>query len=149
MNQINFSGYITPYAYVLFILLLPFDVPKTALLISAFVLGLSIDMFMDSLGMHAAACVFMAFFRPAVINLISLKKDFEEGSIPTIKNNGLRWMAAYTLILVFIHHGFLFFVEVFSLAEFWQTIGRTLLSSATTFVIIIIFYYLFGKLSKK
>jgi len=45
-NNIELSGYINPYVYVLFILLLPFDVPRVVLLLSAFLLGLCIDLFM-------------------------------------------------------------------------------------------------------
>lgn len=149
LNQVKFSGYITPYAYIFFILLLPFNVPKTTLLISAFFLGLSVDLFLDSPGMHASASVFMAFLRPTIINLISIKTDFEEDEEPSIRNNGIKWIASYSILLVFIHHTFLFFVEIFSLSEFWKTMGRSISSSAVTFVIIIILFFLFGKLSKK
>ena len=149
LNQIKFSGYFTPYIYIAFILMLPLDIPKTALLILSFMLGIVIDMFSNSPGMHAAACVFMAFCRPAVINLISIKKDFEDGITPTVKNMGAKWVFLYTLILVFIHHSFLFFVEIFSFNEFFKTISRAFLSSMFSFLIIIISHYLFEKLSKK
>jgi rod shape-determining protein MreD len=148
-DQMRFSGYISPYIYIIFILTLPLDVSKTTLLLSSFALGLSIDLFSDSLGMHAAASVFMAFCRPAVVNLISTKKEFEEGLIPSLANMGIRWLIPYTVILVFLHHTFLFFVEIFSFAEFWSTIARALMSSILTFSIIIISHYLFDKIPKK
>jgi len=62
LNNIQVSGYINPYMYVLFILLLPFETPRWLLLISGFAIGISIDLFANTPGMHASATVFMAFF---------------------------------------------------------------------------------------
>jgi len=59
-SQIQFSNLINPYFYVLFVLLLPFDMPRSAMLLMAFFLGLTIDLFSNTLGMHAAACTWMA-----------------------------------------------------------------------------------------
>jgi rod shape-determining protein MreD len=148
-DQMRFSGYISPYIYIIFILALPLGVSKTVLLFSSFALGLSIDLFSDSLGMHAAASVFMAFCRPFIINAISIKTDFEEGLTPSLANMGIRWLIPYTVILVFLHHTFLFFVEIFSFAEFWSTIAKSLMSTVLTFSIIIIIHYLFDKIAKK
>ena len=43
LNHINFTGYVNPYAYLIFILLFPFDASKTLLIFLSFLLGLSID----------------------------------------------------------------------------------------------------------
>ena len=67
LNHINFFGYLDPYLYVLFILMLPFEIPGWMLLISAFLLGLGIDLFSGTSGIHTAASVFMAFCRPAML----------------------------------------------------------------------------------
>lgn len=143
LNQINFSGFMNPYLYVLFILLLPFEIPGWLLLMLAFVMGLSVDLFSGTAGMNAAACVLMAFARPGVITLLSSGKDFEANLKPTIKEMGFGWFFMYSLILVFIHHLLLFYLEVFRFSEFFITFLRVILSTALTLALIILTQYLF------
>lgn len=145
LNHIHFGGYITPHIYPMFILLLPFDVKGWVLLVAAFFTGLGVDMFSDSMGMHAAASVFMAVMRPAVIRLISVKTEFDAGEEPRIENNGLGWVLLYTLILLFLHHLALFIIEVFRWDEILQVLFRTLLSTGFSLVIIMISHLLMVK----
>lgn len=70
LNNIEFSGYINPFLYVLFILLLPFETPAWLLLVSGFALGLTVDLFMNTPGLHAAATVLTAFVRPFVLRIL-------------------------------------------------------------------------------
>ncbi len=143
LNNIQISGYINPYIYVLFVLLLPFNTSKTVLLISAFLMGLCIDLFMHTIGMHAAATTFLAFLRPGVIRLLTGNKEIEPDMKPTISDMGFRWFLAYSLILVFFHHLVLFYLEVFRFEEFLQILLRVLISTAISLVLIIISQYLF------
>jgi len=144
-NHMRLGGYINPYVYVLFVLLLPIDVNGWFLLLSAFVLGLTVDMFMDSAGMHAAATVFMAFCRPAVIRLISVRSDFEPGTVPGIASQGLTWVMTYAILLILLHHIPLFFLEVFRLTAFWGTLFRILLSSLISFAFVMVGFFFVGK----
>ena len=80
LNNIQLSGYINPYFYVYFILLLPFETPRWVLLISAFILGFAIDAFTNTPGLNTAACVFMAFIRHFVIRAISTGTEFMIGN---------------------------------------------------------------------
>ena len=75
LNNIQLGGYINPYFYIYFILLLPFETPRWLLLILSFLLGLTIDVFVNTPGVNAAACVLMAFARPFVITSISTGTD--------------------------------------------------------------------------
>jgi len=142
LNHINFSGYISPYYYIYFILLLPFDTPKWMLLVSAFLLGWSVDVFTNTIGLNAAACVLMAFFRPFVIRAISSGPESLMGDTPSLKNQGLKWFLYYSVILVVIHHVALFYLEIFRLSEFFATFVRVLLSSAFTLVLVLISEYM-------
>jgi rod shape-determining protein MreD len=142
LNNIQFSGYINPYFYIYFILLLPFETPRWLLLISAFLLGISLDAFTNTFGLNAAACVLMAFVRPFVISAISTGTEFMTGHSPSLKNQGLKWFAYYSIILVLIHHFALFYLEIFRFTEFFQTLIRALLSSAFTLVLVFIAQYL-------
>ena len=142
LNHINLSGYINPYFYIYFILLLPFDTPKWMLLIVAFLLGLSVDFFTNTIGLNAAACVMMAFARPLVISAISSGPESLLGDTPSLRNQGLKWFLYYSVILIFIHHFTLFFLEIFRLSEFMATLIRVLLSSAFTLLLVLISEYL-------
>jgi len=145
LNHIQVSGCINPYLYILFILTLPFNIPNYLLLILGFALGLNIDIFTNTLGMHAAATTFLAFVRPFVINLISGRDVLELNQFPRISELGFSWFLRYTTILVLVHHVFLFFIEVFTFSGFFHTLLRCLLSSALTIVLILISQYMTSK----
>lgn len=147
-NNIQFSGYINPFFYVLFILLLPFETPKWLMLISAFLLGLTVDFFGHSYGMHAAASVFIAFIRPNVIRLIQSNKEIEPGILPTVGHMGFAWFMSYASIMVLIHHFIYFYLEVFRLSDFLTTFYRVIYSSIATLIVIIAEQYLFFKQRK-
>ena len=142
LNNIQLSGYITPYFYIYFILLLPFETPRGLLLVSAFLLGITLDVFSNTPGLNAAACVLMAFFRPIVIASISSGTEFMIGTHPALKNQGIKWFAYYSVILVLIHHFALFYLEIFRFSEFMATFFRVLLSSAFTMALVLISEYL-------
>jgi rod shape-determining protein MreD len=142
LNHINLGGYINPYFYIYFILLLPFDIPGWLLLVASFFLGLSIDIFTNTIGLNAAACVIMAFFRPFVITAISSGPESLIGDTPTLRNQGVKWFLYYSIILVLVHHASFFYLEIFRIREFAATFVRMLLSSAFTMVLVLISEYL-------
>jgi len=149
LDNINFGGHVNPYLYVYFILLLPFETPGWLLLISSFLLGFSIDLFSGTPGMHTASSVLMAFARPIIIKRIGSSKEFESGMEPSIRDLGFRWFFTYSLILIFIHHLALFYIEVFRLSGFFNTFQRVIYSTIFTVILVIISQYLFYKPSKK
>ena len=143
LNNIHFLGYINPYVYILFILLLPFETKRWVLLFLAFAIGLSMDFFSNSLGIHAAACVFTAFFRPWVMSLITSRKEYEPGVEPSIADLGFQWFFMYSLILVSLHHLMLFLLEVFRFSNFFSTLGHSVLNTLFTVLFIILSQYIF------
>jgi hypothetical protein len=142
-NKIQVSGFINPQVYVLFILMLPFQVSGFWLLTMAFMMGLSIDFFQHTPGMHAAASVILAFLRPGVIRLVGKKDDAEPGQYPNIRDSGSVWFITYTVILVFIHHLTIFYLEVFRVSEFFFTLLKVLVNTVLTSLIILLIQYLF------
>jgi hypothetical protein len=141
INNIQVNGYIVPYLYVLFILLMPFETPKWLLIISAFALGLSVDLFTQTPGMHAAASVFMAFLRPYILEMSAPRDGYEAGTYPRVYYYGFQWFLRYTVILVLAHHFILFYIEVFRVSEFFSTFLRVLLSSLVTVILIMLSQY--------
>jgi rod shape-determining protein MreD len=136
LNNIQFLGYINPYLYILFILMLPVQLPRWATLLLAFGLGLTIDMFSNTGGMHASASVLVAFSRNGIINLFT---SLDEGNNPTpsFYTFGVSAYVKYVVVMVFIHHATLFFLEAFSFTHLWIMLAKTILSSIVTILIIL------------
>lgn len=149
LDNINLGGYVNPYLYVLFILMLPFEIPGWAMLLFSFMMGLGVDMFSGTPGMHAAASTLMAFLRPLVIKTVGVSRDLEPGLEPSIHTMGFTWFLTYSLILVFIHHLALFTIEVFRFSGLFSVLLRTIYSTFFTMVLIIILQYLFSGRSRK
>ncbi len=149
IKNIELGRFINPFIYVLFIIVLPFETPKWLLLLSAFILGISIDMFYDTAGMHAAATVFMAYIRPGVLKLFSPRDGYEFGTQPTVQYLGIPWFLSYSAILISLHHLVLFYIEIFRFSEFFSTFFRVILSSITTIIIVMVIQYLFNKKSEQ
>ncbi|HAM11672.1 MAG: rod shape-determining protein MreD [Bacteroidetes bacterium GWE2_41_25] len=141
-NNIQFSGYVNPYIYIIFILLLPVEIPSWLLLILSFCMGMVIDFYSGSPGMHSSASVLAGFVRPFVLRFISPRDGYEPGASPSMLIYGFRWFLFYSLTIVIIHHTALFYLEVFRFTDFFRTLLRVMLSSLFTiiFVLIIEFY---------
>jgi len=135
LNNIQFLGYINPYLYILIILSLPVQMPRWFLLILAFFLGLTIDVFSNTLGMHAFATVLVAYFRDGIIKLFT---NIEEGNNPTpsFHTFGVSAYIKYVVIMVIIHHATLFTLEAFSFFQFWILLPKIILSSMVTILLI-------------
>lgn len=141
-NNIQFSGYVNPYVYIMFILLLPVEIPSWLLLILSFTTGLIMDFFSGSPGMHSSATLLTGFIRPYVLRIVSPRDGYEPGASPSMLVYGFRWFVAYTLLVVFVHHTALLYLEVFRFTDFFRTMLRVLLSSlfSVTFILLIEFY---------
>jgi rod shape-determining protein MreD len=138
LDNIQLGGYLNPYFYIIFILLLPFETPRMLLLFSAFLLGFSVDLFNGTPGIHAASSVFMAFVRPFALKNFSPRDGYESGTFPRAHYYGFEWFAKYTVFLVLSHHFFLFFIEAFHLSDLFFTLGRIILSTILTSLIIVL-----------
>jgi len=131
VNNLRIGGYINPYVYVLFVLLLPYSIPGWLLLICGFGIGL--------------ATLFMAFLRPAIIRLVSGAQAPDADGSPGISDKGKRWFFTYSFTLVLLHHSALFFLEAFSFAQFTDTIFRIGLSSLFTEILILLLVFFVTK----
>jgi rod shape-determining protein MreD len=143
LKNITLYNLSTPYLYILFILLLPFETPNIVLFALAFILGLTIDAFYDTPGLHTSACVLLALVRILFISITVQKDGFDNEPEPTLSLMGFRWFFTYALVLTFFHHLFLFNMEVFRLTELQYTLGRVALSSIFTVFLILVSGLLF------
>lgn len=149
LNYIRINGYINPYVYILYIMLLPFGIKGWTLLVAGFVMGYSVDLFMGTPGLHVAATVFMAFMRPTIIRMSTGAQESDNLFEPSLSKMGMRWFFSYALWLVVIHHFALFFLESFSIAQIGNTLLRTLFSVIFTQFFILILMLMFKTSTKK
>lgn len=145
LNHLELSYYINPYIYPLIIIMLPFRISQAALMFIAFVCGLALDVFSNTMGMHAAALVAVAFFRPYVISAITPKTGYEIADKPGIRVFGFTWYLAYSGILLLIHHLIYFYLEIFSFSNAFSTLVKVLLSEVFSLLFAILLAYLFSK----
>ncbi|SHF95999.1 rod shape-determining protein MreD [Flavobacterium fluvii] len=139
-NNMNFLGYISPFPYILFIILYPVNSNKSGLLAASFFLGIIMDMFCNSGGIHTTACLVLAFYRPYLFRFsFGLSYEYQ-----TVKLNDVLTPERFTFILlsVVIHHFVLFILEAFKISFFWDILIRTLFSTVFTIIICIIIIYL-------
>jgi rod shape-determining protein MreD len=138
-NNIEFSGYINPFVYVMFILILPVSIPSWILLLLSFLTGFVVDLFSGTMGVHVFATVMAGFVRPWVLSVNVTSETVEAEMSPSSYRSGLRWFFVYTVTVVLVHHLALFFVEIFSLRNFLHTLLRVVLSTAVTTFFIVLF----------
>lgn len=134
LNHISFLGYATPFLYIYFIIKMPIGTNRNLVLITAFLLGFSIDIFCNTLGQNAAAAVLAAFMRRPVQGLFFAREDFEH-FIPSIPNLGLAFIK-YTIVIVFIHHLALISISSFSYLNFPTIMLRIISSTLLTSILI-------------
>ncbi|MFT3681814.1 MAG: rod shape-determining protein MreD [Ferruginibacter sp.] len=150
LDKIHLHYMVTPYIYYLFILWMPFQIPRGWQMVLAFLLGFTLDSFRHSPGFHAAACVLTAYFRPFLINILLPQEGAETNyDEPSAKSLGgfMRYMI-YAGILTLLHHAWLFFLEAWNFANFWYFIVKTLLSTVISLLLIVITEMLFARKQK-
>lgn len=129
------------FVYVAFILLLPIETNPMVLMLTGFLLGFGIDIFYDSLGLHALSLVFVAYLRNYWLGTITPQGGYDAGQGPTLAVNGLQWFMVYAIPLVFIHHAVLFFAEAGGFGIFWFTMSKVMTSLMFTMTVILLFQY--------
>lgn len=135
LNRINVFGFATPVLYIYFLLKLPFGRSPFYVIISGFLLGLIIDIFLNTPGMNAAAATMVATFRKPILNLFYDREIFDE-FIPGI-NTGTSQFVKLTVFVVLLHLTLLFFIESFTMFNAVNTIKRIVASSLISIFIII------------
>ena len=143
VRNINFGTYFIMLPYVLFIISLPFETPRLLILGLSFLLGISIDIFYSTPGLHASACTTMGFARYYVLKFISPREGYDVVVQPTIEDMGLEWFIKYAGVLILVHHFVFFYFEVFRFDEFFRTFLRVILSSIGTFLMVYLIQFLF------
>jgi len=143
IKNIALGTYFVPLPYIMFLLMLPFETMPLLVLILSFVIGLTVDVFYDSQGIHASACVVLGFARFYSLKLLSPREGYEITMKPTVQMMGNAWFLYYALPLILTHHLFFFFLEEFGFGDAGFTLLKAIGSTFVTFVFVYIFQFLF------
>lgn len=138
--------FVNPYLYYLFILWLPFNISRFWLLVVAFFLGLSLDYFTNAPGLHAAACVLIAYLRPFLINVLT-PRDKSEFNYREPSPRALGWVpyATYVLILTVVHHGYMVFLEWLQFGSFLDFLIKVVATTGISLLLIFVTELLFPR----
>ena len=123
-----------PFLYIYFILALPIHTNRISLIFTGFLLGLVIDMFSNTWGIHAMATTFIAFLRPYMFRIVATQEELDK-VMPRLKTMGANYVK-YIVLMVFIHHLLLFTLEAFTFKYFWVIILKALVSALITILLI-------------
>jgi len=139
LRYINFWGYAFSFAYIGYLLSFPLEFPRIPHLLIAFAIGIAIDIFYDSAGIHTGACVFMIYFRKRIVNTFSPTGNYEAGAQPSISNMGSNWFLIYTSIMALFHHIFVFAVSASNIALISNIILK--ITSSVIFTTLTLFFF--------
>lgn len=142
-NNILLFDLLHPYVYIFFILLLPVFMPHWLVLMLSFLLGLIVDLFLHTPGIHAGASVLLAFLRRPVFRMFKQPDDLEPGEEPHIPTLDLGQFLLYNGILTLVHHTFLYLVEAFRFGLFGQSLLNALVNTGITLLLLLILELLF------
>jgi hypothetical protein len=141
--------FITPYVYYLFLLWLPFNISRIGLLITGFITGMALDFFTMTPGLHAAACVLVAYARPFVINILTPKETSEFNyREPSPKSLGWTPYFVYIFVLTLLHHGYLTLLEWLSFGTFLSFLIKIVATTAISILLIFTIELLFPRRMK-
>ena len=140
-NNIELGGLFNPFIYVFVVLVFPLGMPRSLLLILGFITGLTIDIFSNTGGLHAAATTLLAFIRPWWMGITIPRSNYDELQNIRIKDVEFGQFVTYTSLLVAVHHLTLFWAESLSWSDFWLIVGKTIINTLLTVVLVIAFRY--------
>src|SRR5258706_13916487 len=139
------SGYCI--LYVVFILMKTIETSNLLLMIAGFAIGFIVDVYYNSLGLHAFTMVFIAYLRNYWLGTITPQGGYDPGAMPNLPSQGVQWFLVYTMPLVFLHNLILFLVESTG-TLFWYSMLKTISSLIFTMKLIVILQYLLQQRSR-
>ncbi len=148
-NHVYVSGFLNAYPYVLFLLILPSDTNRALLLLVAFVGGITVDIFSDSGGVHAAACVPLAYMRHFMLSTTTSLESKNDSFEPNLYYFDFRRYLTYAGVLIFVHHSIVCFMEVFEFSHILSTLLKIVGSTIFTLTFVVLIQYIFFKKKEK
>lgn len=139
LRYINFWETAFCFVYIGYLLSFPLEFPRIFHLLIAFFVGLTVDVFYDSAGIHTGACLLMIYFRKRILGVLAPTGGYEAGSQPNIEDQGNNWFLVYVALSAFFHHAFIFAVSASNFSFIGNTLLKTVLS--VLFTVSILFFF--------
>lgn len=137
LNRINLFGYVTPLFYIWMIARFDSSMSRTSILLWAFFLGLSIDIFSGTPGLNAAAATLLAMFQPGIVKLF-VPLDRHDVLLPCSASMGGRQFAGYLLLITALHHTVYFILLSIPLGDWTVLVLKVVFSTLLTFLFMLV-----------
>jgi len=145
-SKFDLFGIYDPYICLVFILIFPIKINRIIFLLTSFAFGITLDLFTNSYGINAAACLLIAFIRPYILNFV-FGSFFDPRGVKMIKHyladSSIYQKIIYLFIMIFLHHLLIFSLEAFSLNHLTLIFTKTINTSILSFIFCSTFIYLF------
>ena len=141
-NRLNFFGFINPMVYILFLYWYPIKENRAAFIGLSFLLGLSIDLFSDTMALHSAATITIAYLRPAIMRFVfGINYEFQSFKL---SNTTRAQQFTFLALLILVHHLVYFSLEIFSIANLLLIVKKVLSIGFASIVLCLLFSSLFS-----
>lgn len=150
-NMPALHRFVTPYLYFLFLIWLPFNVSRPWMLILGFITGFALDLFTKTPGLHASACLWLAYLRTPLLKLLlpGETKELKTGSSPSVRSMGLTTYILFVVMLTLFHHSWLVLLEWMSFGSFLYFLGKVFFTTLASLLLILIAELLFRPIRKR
>lgn len=141
-NRLNFFGSINPMVYILFLYWYPIKEHRSAFIGLSFLLGLSVDFFSDTMAIHTAATLTIAYLRPTIMRFVfGINYEFQSFKL---SNTTKAQQFTFLALLIVVHHLVYFSLEIFSLTNVLLIVKKVLLNGLASIILCLLFSSLFS-----
>ena len=141
LDEIDLGQYFHPVLFYLPLLTVPFNFNKSLALIIAFIIGITVDLFNHTAGLHTATILLIAYIRPHILSLLAPRDGYELNKLPVVQNMGIKWTVIYLSIPVFTYNVLFFTLELFKFS-FFEIIQKTFFSSFLSLSLMLLYQFL-------
>ncbi|MBN4073134.1 hypothetical protein JYT74_03725 [Crocinitomix catalasitica] len=149
VNNIEINEYFNPMIYPVMILMLPFEMNVLLAMLISLILGISVDAFSNTFGLHASAALLMAYIRQTILRYIKPRDGYDLSMMPSLHDMGIIWFLFYAGILMFAHHLWFFSFEILRFDLILLILLKTVFSLFFSLALVVLFQFIFYKPSKK
>lgn len=143
LNHVYLGGYVMPMLYVLFVLMLPTDMGRIPMLLTAFGTGFLVDVMNNMLGFHALACTLLSMMRILFADRILTRGEPVTIEVPSIYTVTPQYFISYLMLMLGMFYLVFFTVELFGFRSFGGVILATVASTVVTTLMAVLYQYIF------
>ena len=149
LNNLTFSPYIAPLAYIVLIILTPLGTSSLKMILIGTLLGLVMDITMGVVGINVIATLPVAYFRRPILHFFAAYTDMDgEGGVPTKLR--ISRFHNYVVAMVVIHSLIFFGFEHLTTANLDFIALRTAISTLVSVAVVYFFIGIFtAKLTQR